>query len=155
MKDFSVEKLYSILKEEKMTGELLPLPENFYSKADSEMPRQTNNEEEEKAKINYERLLGQIKRKRTEKVLLYLAYNKGLPHPVPDEEKELYAKVTQMITDAGATTKVRILNDTPELTTPTGRKIGPYRKDQITEATKEEYEFILKNKLGETELVKT
>jgi hypothetical protein len=49
------------------------------------------------------------------------------------------------------TKKVLIKNDTPELITPEGKKLGPFRKDQYIDIqdVENDLDFILKNKIGE------
>lgn len=150
-----VETLFSKLTEEKKTGELLPLPEDFYQSAASveEEKHRANEENKERYEHSRQALIKTIKAKRTQKILIYLAYGKPLPKPLPKEEEKLYRnikKILQSDTKTGSITRLRITSQIPEIITPEGNRIGPFQQNEIVETeNKGEVEFILNNKIGE------
>lgn len=114
----------------------------------------SSSEQAEKQKENAQRLLSALKNRRIQKVLIYLAYGRGLPHPVPEEEEELYAEIKKVLekgSKIAKSRKIKILAQIPEILTPKGYKIGPYTQNQIVETDNEaDIAFIISNKIGET-----
>ena len=105
---------------------------------------------------NKEKLINNIKKIRTQKILLYLAYDRRLPSPIPKKEENLYIYIKDIINSSSfniKNNKIKINNNTPELITPEGNKIGPFKKGQYIDIqdidNKNEVDFILKNKIGE------
>ncbi len=152
-----LEELFNKISEEKKTRELLPLPEDFYEKIilNSEKTKSLTEETEKSEKIekNIKKLLENIKKLRNQKVLLYLAYDRKLPTPIPKEEESLYKYIKNILnktTDAATFRKIKIINTIPEVITPEGKKLGPFIKGEtILPESELEIEFILKNKIGE------
>jgi len=142
------EVLFAKLSAERKTGELLQLPEDFFEKASA-----APGAREPDVQANNDKLLNTLKAKRIQKLLIYLAYDRPLPHPIPYEEEILYKEIKSLLDNGGAsrkTRRIRVLADVPELVTPNGDKLGPYRRDEIIETSKEsDAQFILKNKIGE------
>lgn len=148
----SVEELFAKLAEEKKTGELSVLPEDFYLKASG-----GTEDSHENATIhdeNRRKLIGALKARRQQKMLTYLAYGKNLPHPIPKEEERLYILIKKILDEENKSTrstKIKIISDAPELVTTEGRKIGPFEKNTIIDVeNQEDLEFMLKNKIAET-----
>ncbi|MGC8538362.1 MAG: hypothetical protein ACP5MK_00640 [Candidatus Micrarchaeia archaeon] len=151
---FSAEKLFWLTQQERKVGEILPLPKTFYSET-TEYVKKLESAGNKTEKENYEKMLYNLKEKRFQKILIYLAYGKSIPSQVPDEERFLYEKVKQLIDEAKnsgpKTVRIKINADLPELTTTTGNKIGPFKQNQIIEViNSSDAEFILNNKLGES-----
>jgi hypothetical protein len=154
-----LEDLFNKLAAEKKTRELLPLPSNFYESIiiiDSEEIEKKEDINEENLNKNIEKLINNIKKIRTQKILLYLAYDRRLPSPIPKKEENLYIYIKDIINSSSfniKNNKIKINNNTPELITPEGNKIGPFKKGQYIEIqdidNKNEVDFILKNKIGE------
>ena len=154
-----LEDLFNKLAAEKKTRELLPLPSNFYESIiiiDSEEIEKKEDINEENLNKNLEKLINNIKKIRTQKILLYLAYDRRLPSPIPKKEENLYIYIKDIINSSSfniKNNKIKINNNTPELITPEGNKIGPFKKGQYIEIqdidNKNEVDFILKNKIGE------
>ncbi len=156
--DLSVDILFSKLAEERKTGELLPLAKDFYKKTEEYIEKESSGENSEtKAKQieNFKKLLSEIREKRIQKILIYLAYSKKLPSSVPEEEELLYSEIKKQISNisnpqGSKNLKVRIVADIPEVVIQTGGKIGPFSKNQIVEVSdKNELDFLLNNKLCE------
>lgn len=151
--DISVDSLYTMVQAERKTGEVIPLPKEFYRSA--ELRLQIIEKSQDMAHVNnFKKLLASIKERRIQKLLIYLAYNKLLPMQVPEEEEELYRKVKLLLEskqDGTARIKrVRVTTEMPELMMPNGAKSGPYKQNQVLEITNDyETEFLLNNKLGE------
>ncbi|MGC9010788.1 MAG: hypothetical protein ACP5JN_01415 [Candidatus Micrarchaeia archaeon] len=155
MEEITAELLFEKIQSEKKTGELLPLPIDFYENANltKEKMESSANFENKQYVENFKKLLNQLIEKRIQKVLIYLAYNKQLPYPVPKQEEEIYKKVKAIIAGEAniySATKIKINLDVPEIITPKGKKIGPFSKGQIVEVEdNSDVEFILQNKIGE------
>ena len=152
-----LEELFNKISEEKKTRELLPLPEDFYEKIllNAEKNKKTTEETEKSEKVekNIKKLLENIKKIRTQKVLLYLAYDRKLPTPIPKEEESLYKYIKNILNNTSDSVKfkqIKIINTIPEVITPEGKKLGPFIKGEtILPESESEIEFILKNKIGE------
>ncbi len=144
----SAEVLYARLSDERKTGELLPLPVDFYRKLDLK-----ENASDTDTTVNNNKLLNTLKAKRIQKLLIYLAYDRQPPQPIPAEEGELYKRIRAVVSNTDAdekSSRIKVLSDIPEIATPTGGKIGPYRANEIIELQDEsDVEFVLKNKIGE------
>ena len=152
-----LENLFNKLAEEKKTRELLSLPYDFYTKIESKLKNlehNDNNEENLTTDKNIKNLLTKIKKIRTQKILIYIAYERKIPMPLPKEEENLYITIKDILNMSSITLKTKkvlIKNDTPELITPEGKKLGPFRKDQYIDIqdVENDLDFILKNKIGE------
>jgi hypothetical protein len=152
----TTELLFSRLNEEKGKGELVPLPREFYAVAAEfvkTLETGTERDPGQKQAENTRRLIENLKEKRRQKLLIYLAYEKPLPHPIPEEEEALYNEIRKILNaNDGKTTivSVKILSDIPEVFTSEGRKIGPYKQGDVVEVPNgSDIEFMVKNKIGE------
>jgi DNA replication initiation complex subunit (GINS family) len=149
--EMQTETIFAKLIEEKKTGELQPLPRNFYAniEADNKKPKNANTQELQ----NKQSTLGALKSRRMQKILVYLAYNKPLPTPLPAEEEDIYYQILKIINKEEQqvkTTTIKINIKIPEIITPNGSKIGPYQEgDTIQIANTSDVEFIINNKIGE------
>jgi len=155
MEEITPEVIFSKLQAERKTGELLPLPADFYEQIDKEIENLKKNPSMESKQYleNFMKLVNQLKEKRMQKVLIYLAYNKQLPQPIPRFEENLFKKIKAIINEESKPPQVKRIKinlDIPEIITPEGNKIGPFSKDQIIEIDdSKEIEYILQNKIGE------
>lgn len=151
----TTELLFSKLNEEKNRGELTVLQKDFYSASteflkglESGQVSQSNPRQAE----NTRRLVENLKEKRRQKLLIYLAYGKPLPQPVPEEEEALYNEIRKILNrdEESRVATVKILADVPEVLTPEGRKVGPYKQgDVIVVPNRADVEFMVKNRIGE------
>jgi DNA replication initiation complex subunit (GINS family) len=152
--EVTTEQLYNILQSEKKTGELLPLPKEFYKYAEQYLKGlEPSSEDKPQMITNFRKLLLSIKEKRTQKLLIYIAYNKQLPTQIPEEEEDLYKKIKNILEGTDHSQKLKKLKinvDMPEIIMPNGNKIGPFKQNQIVEsAAQDEVEFLINNKLCE------
>jgi DNA replication initiation complex subunit (GINS family) len=152
----TTEMLFTRLNEEKSKGELVPLQKEFYTAATEfvkTLEVGTENDPGQKQAENTRRLLENLKEKRRQKLLIYLAYEKPLPHPIPEEEEALYNKIRKILNrseEKASVATVKITADIPEVFTSEGRKIGPYKQGEIVEVPNSgDIEFMVKNKIGE------
>jgi DNA replication initiation complex subunit (GINS family) len=152
----STEFLFSLLQQEKATGELQQLQHDFYSQANSHLfalSKQPASEDAAKQLENSKKLLSSLKDKRRQKILLYIAYNKPLPPSVPEEEESLYNEIFLILNKNNTQAKVsklKITSDIPEVLTSKGNKIGPFKQGEVVEiSSSNDVEFIIKNKIGE------
>ena len=153
MNDVAVE-LFTKLQEEKKTGELLQLQSDYYVKLDKYAETKKDNLfENGKDKENIIKILSFLKKRRIQKILVYLAYEKPLPSQIPIEEEDLYNQIKKILNKehvSNSVTKIRINVQVPEIITKEGTKLGPYKQNEIVELNKEEdIKFILSNKIGE------
>ena len=153
MNDVAVE-LFTKLQEEKKTGELLQLQSDYYVKLDKYAETKKDNLfENGKDKENIIKILSSLKKRRIQKILVYLAYEKPLPSQIPIEEEDLYNQIKKILNKehvSNSVTKIRINVQVPEIITKEGTKLGPYKQNEIVELNKEEdIKFILSNKIGE------
>jgi GINS complex subunit Sld5. len=155
MEEITPEVIFSKLQAERKTGELLPLPVDFYEQIDKEIENLKKNQSVEGKQYleNFTRLVNQLRERRTQKLLIYLAYNKQLPQPIPRSEENLFKKIKAIMneeTKSVQAKRIKINLDIPEIITPDGNKIGPFSKDQIIEINDDkQIEYILRNKIGE------
>jgi len=145
----SITDLFNKLKSERNTGELLPMPADFYAIAEkyiNDLASAGNATEAENAR----KLLGMIKEKRKQKLLIYLAYGRPLPKPIPEEEESLYNEVAKLISNNSShTVKIKIKTDLPKIVTPSGKELGPFKTGEVVEISEEDAEFVLMNSIGE------
>ncbi|MEM3859864.1 MAG: hypothetical protein QW478_10745, partial [Candidatus Micrarchaeaceae archaeon] len=102
--------------------------------------------------VNAQKMLSQLKEKRKQKILVYLAFGKPLPKPIPEEEETLYNEILQILSNSAdvKTTRLKILADLPEIMTPEGKKLGPFKNGEVIEVTDvKDASFIVNNKIGE------
>jgi len=134
---------------------LLPLPADFYEQIDKEIESLKKNSSMDNKQYleNFIKLVNQLKERRIQKVLIYLAYNKQLPQPIPRSEENLFKRIKAIMSEETKSVqakRIKINLDIPEIITPEGNKIGPFSKDQIIEIDdNKEIEYILQNKIGE------
>lgn len=147
----SVNEIAVALKNEKKTGELLPLSKDFYIKTTDTL-KMSGNEETSEYSSAY-KLISSLKEKRMQKLLVYLAYNKNLPQPIPSEEEDLYIQIKKIINKnvpEEKTIKVRMSKKIPQVITPSGSSIGPFEQGEtVYLSDMADVKFIVDNKLGE------
>lgn len=145
----SWESIFEALKNEKKTGEIIPLDADFYTKA-AALAKSTPDPQE---RNNLEKTTEAIRERRTQKILVYIAYGKQAPAPLPTEEEDLYNQIKRILKKDSAPTNqttVRISADIPEIITTKGSKIGPFKQNEIVKmGDTEDVKFIIDNKIGE------
>jgi DNA replication initiation complex subunit (GINS family) len=150
------ETIFSKLQTEKITGELMPLQKDFYTQAITFINelKKEGSEDKNKQAENAKKMVAILRERRKQKLLVYLAYDKQLPQPVPDEEEVLYTEISKILNREIPNVKLsrlKITSDIPEVITAEGRKIGPYRQGEVVEVSSVgDAEFMVKNKIGET-----
>lgn len=148
----SAEELFNVLRNEKKTGELQPLPKNFYEQAAKTATGAETKEGGQQQSV--QKAINAIKERRTQKILIYLAYGRTPTAPMPLEEEELYNQIKKILKSESnniKATKIKITAHIPEIITTTGNKIGPYEQNEVIELyDKEDVKFIVDNKIGET-----
>ena len=146
----TTEEIFKKLQEEKRTGELMPLPKEFYIEAGA-VEKQDGKSEAEKG--NTTKLINSLRERRRQKLLVYIAYNKPLPSLVPQEEEDLYREIERIINKGNShsrNTKIKMNASLPQVITPKGNKLGPYKQNEIIEVSdSSDVEFLINNKLGE------
>jgi hypothetical protein len=152
----TTEMIFSKLNEERSKGEMTPLQKEFYSSAEDligKLEAEASKDTSQKQAENTKRMLESLKEKRRQKLLIYLAYGKPLPQPMPEEEEGLYNEIRRILCkseEKSKTASIRILSDIPEVFTSEGRKIGPYKQGDVVEVPdNSDAEFMIKNKIGE------
>ena len=149
--EMQTETIFAKLIEEKKTGELQPLPRNFYKNIEEDI--KNHNQPNTQELQNKQSTLGALRSRRMQKILVYLAYNKPLPTPLPVEEEDIYYQILKIINkeeQSTKTTKIRITIKIPEIITPNGSRIGPYQEGETVQLSNTtDIEFIINNKIGE------
>ena len=142
--------LLGLLKNERKSGEIIPLQQDFYKKLDD---KAKNSDKESDEYKNIMKITNAIKERRTQKLLVYIAYNKDLPRPVPSEEEDLYIRIKNILSKSGGSaspSKVQITKSVPQIVTPSGNKIGPYEQNEVAYVyDRSDTKFIVDNKIGE------
>ena len=150
--EIRTETIFSKLAEERRTGELLPLPKNFYLQLEESMKKGVVDGGAAELQ-NKKTTLNTLKSKRVQKILVYIAFGKSIPSPIPYEEEELYTRIIGIISKEAPqsrTVKIKILINMPEFITTNGNKIGPYKEGEIVQTdVPSDAEFIINNKIGE------
>jgi len=155
--DISYDLLWQLVQKEKQTNELQILPKTFYTDATKlleSLDKKDMTEEEAAIKKNTTKLLLEIYERRKQKLLIYVAYKKKLPQPAIQAEQELYDKLVDIVnkekinlsTPKSGQSLVS-LQKIPEIILPSGKRIGPFEKDQIVnvQADDEDVKFLISN----------
>jgi DNA replication initiation complex subunit (GINS family) len=159
MNEISYDLLWQMVQKEKQTNELQLLPKTFY--ADSinllkSMDKKDMTEEENNIKKNTAKLLLEIYERRKQKLLIYVAYKKHLPQPAIQIEQDLYDKLADIVgkekinlNTRGSGQSLVSLQKIPEIILPSGKKAGPFEKDQVIEtpADEEDTKFLISNSI--------
>ena len=152
--DERIEELFDKVDKEKKTGELLPLPKDFYKRVREKIYVSSRTNNAGFSTTSATKLVESLKARRIQKILTYLAYGKQIPVPVPEEEELLYTQIKKLVEQEQGNKnkiKIKIVSEIPEISTPYGKKIGPYKQNEIIETNdKQDIEFILNNNIGET-----
>ncbi len=151
--EISAEQIFTKLLQEKKTGELTPLEADYYSDAEKHLKKLKAESDSEHFE-NFKKMLISLKQRRRQKLLMYIAYSKPLPAPVPEDEETLYNEIQQLVSKSipqAKISRIKIKNAIPEVLTAKGKKIGPYKQGDIVELMDDDdAEFLIKNKIGET-----
>ena len=150
--DVNVNGLNNLLKLEQKSGEIIPLPKEFYIKINEKLKTYSSpNGDEYK---NLFKLYTTIRDRRTQKILVYLAYNKEPPRPLPAEDEDLYIQIKNIVNKSGGDSKpskLKVLSTIPQIVAPSGNKLGPYEQNEIIYVyDRTDAKFMVENKLGET-----
>ncbi len=150
MEEITVNSVMSVLKSERKTGELHPLPSNFYKLLEEKANSYEEGSDERK---NLSKLHNLVKDIRIQKLLIYIAYGKDIPKPTPAEEEDLYMQIKKIInrnTGEVRASRIRVTKSIPQIVTPTGAKLGPYEQNQVVYLQEiSDVKFMIDNKLGE------
>lgn len=150
--EVQTEVIYAALSEERKTGELVPLNKTFYTNAEESIKKaeKTSTPAELQNRIA---TLSALKAKRTQKILVYIAYGKTLPNQMPKEEESLYYTILKALNKEvtpSKTARIKILIKIPEIITNKGKRIGPYEQGEILQIEDpDDAEFLINNKIGE------
>jgi hypothetical protein len=156
--DITYDYVWRLYQKEKQSNQLLQTNKKFYEDiADyiNSLPAT------DRQKANMEKLIIALFEKRAQKIFLYVAYRKPLPQPVSDPEQEFYIKLLEIAekhnldlskTQNKSNKLLKSITDIPEIVLPSGKKFGPYRKDEIidTQWTGPDLEYLLKNAVCES-----
>ncbi|MGC9190649.1 MAG: hypothetical protein ACP5FR_01925 [Candidatus Micrarchaeia archaeon] len=104
-------------------------------------------------KINGTKMLADLFEERKQKMLLLIAYKKQLPDTIDEHELNFYNSIVEIISNTklnfGAEQQkgklLKVVNEIPEIILPSGKKIGPLKKDEIinSENISEDVNFLL------------
>ena len=157
--DLTYDILWQAYQKEKRTNELQLISKTFYEEMGAfigGITRENTTAEERLQKDNAVTLLNGIFEKRKQKILMYAAYGKQLPGPVPQTEADLYESAGKLLRsstieyngDSAAQSALRSMQAIPEVILPSGAKIGPLEKDQIIVVKdREDRRFLVNSKI--------
>ena len=130
---------------------MISLPKDFYTKIGEKLKTYGSTEGDEYRNIF--KITNSLKERRTQKMLVYLAYNKELPKPLPSEEEDLYIQIKNILNRSSGEpkpSKVKIAKTIPQIVAPSGSKLGPYEQNEIVYIyDRSDAKFMVENKLGE------
>ncbi|MCL5117451.1 MAG: hypothetical protein M1124_01310 [Candidatus Marsarchaeota archaeon] len=167
--NISYETIWQILHKEKQTNELQLIPNTFYndvehfikiSKSDINI-NNVDNDNSENDKLNTKEnivfLLNKIFEKRKQKLLIYVAFNKQMPQPLPEIEISFYNRLNELkkeftlnLEEKAQGIFLKVISDIPSIRLPSGGKIGPLQKDEIInikEKESEDINFLINNSI--------
>jgi hypothetical protein len=134
--NISYDYIWNLSQKEKQTNSLLPLSKTFYSDIIEYMENKTLTDPQ---KANMEKILLTLFEKRKQKLFLYLAYNKQPPPQLDSSESEFYNQLLELTgrykivpgQKIKSNKLLRSITDIPEIILPSGKRIGPLKKDDI------------------------
>lgn len=148
--DMSINMLVNLLKTEKKSGEVTTLGPDFYAKIAEKLKAYPTDSDEYR---NTKKVADAIRERRTQKVLVYIAYGKELPRPVPTEEEDLYIQIKNILNKSGdgaRPSKIKVAKHIPQIVTPAGNRIGPYEQNEVVNIyDRADAKFMVDNKLGD------
>ena len=160
----SYDMLWQTYQKEKYSNELQAIPKTFYDeiKKDLESLKSKNPNDEEATTVrnNIIKITNELHERRKQKIIIYVAYNKQLPSPIPKSELDFYIKLINVTKenkadilekntpDGGIT--LRAMVEIPEVFLPSGSKIGPVQKGSVIETEDTgDAKFLIDNTLCE------
>lgn len=146
------ETLWQAAQKERQTNELQPLPKNFYEETTEFLKGfegKELGEDEATTKRNTLRLLDELYERRKQKILIYVAYKRQLPQPAIQKEVDFYNSLLEQVErnkinlspsaqGPGHKHMLKSIQSLPEITLPSGKKLGPLEKGQLIEMQGEE-----------------
>jgi hypothetical protein len=157
--DISYDYIWNLCQKEKQTNQLLQLSKSFYSDLTEYMEKTTLNEQQ---RANMEKILVGLFEKRKQKIFLYMAYNKQPPSQIDSSELEFYNKLLGLSDRyklaLGQKIKsnklLRSITDIPEIILPSGKRLGPLKKNEIldmqdAEGAAEDVRYLISNAICE------
>jgi hypothetical protein len=149
--NFDYNYLWETYQKEKQTKQLLPLPKSFYDLLISYINTKATGVE----KINGTKMLVDLFEERKQKILLIIAYKKQLLDTIDEHELNFYNSIVEIISSTklnfGSEQQkqemLKVINEIPEIILPSGKKIGPLKKDEIINAENisDDVNFLLSN----------
>ena len=141
--NFNFDYIWTVYQKEKQTNKLTLIPKQFYEDVNTYVSNINKaNLEGQSLIANTLQTIDLIISSRKRKIIIYAAYSKPLPQPIPDEERDFYSKLLNMIKSYNIYNKESSINTeikpmlkvviaVPEITLPSGNHIGPLDKDQL------------------------
>ena len=142
---FNFDYIWTVYQKEKQTNKLTLVQKQFYTDARDFINKIEKTSLEGQAIIsNTIQTLDLLIASRKRKIIIYAAYSKPLPQPIPDEEREFYNSLLSLIKNYNIYNRKDILEDKlkpvlkvvisiPKITLPSGNHIGPLEKNQLIE----------------------
>jgi hypothetical protein len=150
--------LWQAHQKEKNATELQPLPNNFYKDMNEIIAKiDPQDHSNPKLKENSARLMNELIERRKQKILIYVAYKKHPPQSNLPEEEAFYTsllevtKTQNFIGGTKSATRLKVLNELPQISLPSGSQVGPLSKNQIIELNnREDIEYLTSNGVCES-----
>ena len=129
--------IWNLCQKEKQTNQLLQLSRTFYSDTLDYIEKFPAGDPQ---RANIEKILAGLFEKRKQKLFLYLAYNKQPPSQLDGSETKFYNQLLELTNSykidplkIKSNKLLRSIIDIPEIILPSGRKLGPLKKDEVLE----------------------
>ncbi|MCL4379479.1 MAG: hypothetical protein M1160_02430 [Candidatus Marsarchaeota archaeon] len=156
---FTYDMLWQAYQKEKRSNELQFIPKSFYEDSIElikELTESASAEDGVPQKENAAKLLNSTFERRKQKIMIYAAYGRQPPGPLPQREAELYDAAVRLMQEStinkmaeGAkVATLRAVQSIPEILLPSGRRLGPLEEDQALEVSnKDDRAFLLNNNI--------
>lgn len=157
--DISYDYIWNLCQKEKQTNQLLQLSKSFYSDLMEYMEKTTLTEPQ---RANMEKIVVNLFEKRKQKIFLYLAYNKQPPSQIDGSELEFYNQLLgvsgkyklTVVPKIKSNKLLRSITDIPEIILPSGKKLGPLKKNEIldmqeTDGMADDVRYLINNAICE------
>ena len=159
----SYDYLWQAYQKEKQTNQLLLLSKTFYEDVGQFIAQESKKKAAGSALYdNTSKLLYDFFEKRKQKIFLYMAYNKQPPSQIDSSELEFYNKLLGLSDRyklaLGQKIKsnklLRSITDIPEIILPSGKRLGPLKKNEIldmqdAEGAAEDVRYLISNAICE------
>ncbi|MDE1857098.1 MAG: hypothetical protein KGH98_03375 [Candidatus Micrarchaeota archaeon] len=157
--ELSYDLVWRIYQAENQNYELQQIPKTFYEDAAElieSLPSDAHDTGKRGTKENAIKLIEAVHERRSQKILMYVAFGRQLPQNAPQKEAELYDRIATIkkenrlnITKGKSQQDpftLKSMRDMPEIVLPSGSRLGPLKKEQVVRvASPDDRRFLLES----------